>query len=103
MGDVIAALTSNETFVPYRNHKLTELMRDSLGGNAKTLMIVNLSPLQKDAVETKNSLDYASRVKQVSNHLVIYFLIINLIFFEFKLILKFRLRMQHQGHLRHVK
>lgn len=69
LGDVVAALTSGESFIPYRNHKLTELMRDSLGGNAKTLMVVNVSPLASDSVETRNSLEYATRVKQVrSNH-----------------------------------
>uniref|UniRef100_A0A6U1FLY8 Kinesin motor domain-containing protein n=1 Tax=Tetraselmis chuii TaxID=63592 RepID=A0A6U1FLY8_9CHLO len=67
LGDVVAALTAGESFVPYRNHKLTQLMSDSLGGNAKTLMVVNVSPLASDAAETKNSLDYASRVKQVTN------------------------------------
>eukprot|EP00210_Caulerpa_lentillifera_P009348 g8912.t1 len=67
LGDVISALTTRETFIPYRNHKLTELMRDSLGGNAKTLMIVNISPLKSDARETLNTLDYAQRAKQVTN------------------------------------
>eukprot|EP00873_Tetraselmis_striata_P008580 jgi/Tetstr1/428844/TSEL_018831.t1 len=67
LGDVVAALTSGESFVPYRNHKLTQLMSDSLGGNAKTLMVVNVSPLASDAAETKSSLDYATRVKQVTN------------------------------------
>jgi len=67
LGDVVSALTTGESFIPYRNHKLTELMRDSLGGNAKTLMIVNVSPLCDDAGEARNSLDYATRVKQVTN------------------------------------
>jgi hypothetical protein len=53
--------------VPYRNHKLTELMSDSLGGSAKTLMVVNVSPLLADANESKSSLDYAQRVKEVTN------------------------------------
>lgn len=53
--------------MPYRNHKLTELMRDSLGGDAKTLMIVNVSPLGSDSSESKSSLDYASRVKRITN------------------------------------
>lgn len=67
LGDVVSALTKNEKHIPYRNHRLTQLMSDSLGGQAKTLMIVNVSPLGEDGGETKNSLDYASRVKLVTN------------------------------------
>ena len=67
LGDVVAALTTDTSFVPYRNHKLTQLMADSLGGNAKCCMIVNVSPLTLDSDETKSSLDYASRVKNVTN------------------------------------
>ncbi|KAK9833782.1 hypothetical protein WJX74_005707 [Apatococcus lobatus] len=65
LGDVVAALTAHDAHVPYRNSKLTQLMSDSLGGSAKTLMIVNVSPLTSDASETRSSLDYALRVKQV--------------------------------------
>lgn len=61
----MAALTAHDAHVPYRNSKLTQLMSDSLGGSAKTLMIVNVSPLASDAPETRSSLDYALRVKQV--------------------------------------
>lgn len=58
---------AGERHIPYRNHKLTELMSDSLGGSAKTLMVVNVSPLHNDSSESKNSLDYAQRVKEVTN------------------------------------
>lgn len=34
---MISALSTNEKFIPYRNNKLTQLMQDSLGGNAKTV------------------------------------------------------------------
>jgi phage tail sheath gpL-like len=67
LGDVIEALTTNAKSVPYRNHKLTQLMSDSLGGNAKTLMFVNLSPTAWNAQETLSSLVYATRAKQVTN------------------------------------
>lgn len=39
LGNVIAALSEGEKHIPYRSHKLTQLMQDSLGGNAKTLMV----------------------------------------------------------------
>ena len=67
LGDVISALTSGAKHIPYRNHKLTMLMSDSLGGNAKTLMFVNVSPSSNSVEETSSSLQYALRVKQVSN------------------------------------
>lgn len=44
-------------------------MQDSLGGNAKTLMFVNCSPSVYNKDETKNSLEYAKRVKEVKNNL----------------------------------
>ncbi|KAK3759215.1 hypothetical protein RRG08_054936 [Elysia crispata] len=67
LGDVIAALSSEQSFIPYRNHKLTMLMQDSLGGNAKTLMFVNVSPADYNVDETVISLTYASRVKLITN------------------------------------
>ncbi|KAK3096468.1 hypothetical protein FSP39_000498 [Pinctada imbricata] len=67
LGDVISALSSEQQFIPYRNNKLTMLMQDSLGGNAKTLMFVNISPADYNAEETVISLMYASRVKLITN------------------------------------
>ncbi|XP_058180550.1 kinesin-like protein KIN-14I [Rhododendron vialii] len=67
LGDVISALFSGNQHIPYRNHKLTMLMSDSLGGNAKTLMFVNISPAESNLDESNNSLTYASRVRAVVN------------------------------------
>ncbi|GAY59462.1 hypothetical protein CUMW_194580, partial [Citrus unshiu] len=67
LGDVISALSSGSQHIPYRNHKLTMLMSDSLGGNAKTLMFVNVSPAESNLEESYNSLTYASRVRSIVN------------------------------------
>ncbi|CAL4119854.1 unnamed protein product [Meganyctiphanes norvegica] len=67
LGDVISALTSKASHVPYRNSKLTLLLQDSLGGNAKTLIYVNASPSAKNVNETCNSLEFASRFKKITN------------------------------------
>lgn len=64
---MISALSENEKFIPYRNNKLTQVMQDSLGGNAKTLMFVNISPADYNADETLTSLLYATRVKKITN------------------------------------
>jgi len=67
LGNVIAALSTGSKHVPYRSHVLTNLMSDSLGGNAKTLMFVNVSPSGYNTDETINALNYATRVKLVKN------------------------------------
>merc|ERR1712113_659289 len=67
LGDVIEALTKGNKSIPYRNHKLTMLMQDSLGGSAKTLMFVNCSPAESNYEETMMSLKWASRARQVTN------------------------------------
>jgi hypothetical protein len=67
LGNVISALSEGSKFIPYRNHLLTKLMKDSLGGTAKTLMFVNCSPSVYNESETKNSLEYATRVKKIKN------------------------------------
>ena len=67
IGDVIAALSQKSKHVPYRNHPLTMLMSDSIGGTAKTLMIVNASPSSEHASETANSLTFGSRCKRVKS------------------------------------
>ncbi|OMO63912.1 hypothetical protein CCACVL1_22188 [Corchorus capsularis] len=65
LGDVIASLAHKNPHVPYRNSKLTQLLQDSLGGQAKTLMFVHISP-EPDAIgETISTLKFAERVATV--------------------------------------
>merc|ERR1712186_11515 len=65
LGDVIQALVSKTPHVPYRNSKLTMMLKDSLGGDSKTLMIVQTSPAQTNCTETLSSLNFASRARNV--------------------------------------
>jgi len=65
LGNVIEALQKKNSHVPYRNSKLTYLLSDSLGGHAKTLMFINVSPNSTDADETNCSLIFATRVRKV--------------------------------------
>ncbi|XP_059652350.1 kinesin-like protein KIN-14I [Cornus florida] len=65
LGDVISSLAQKNSHVPYRNSKLTQLLQDSLGGQAKTLMFVHVSP-EFDAIgETISTLKFAERVSTV--------------------------------------
>ncbi|XP_059294601.1 kinesin-like protein KIN-14I isoform X2 [Lycium ferocissimum] len=65
LGDVISALAQKNAHVPYRNSKLTQLLQDSLGGQAKTLMFVHISPESEAVGETISTLKFAERVSTV--------------------------------------
>ena len=65
LGDVIAALGAKAGHVPYRNSKLTWLLAPALGGDAKTLMLVNVAPGREAANETLCSLRFAAKVNAV--------------------------------------
>ncbi|KAG6975263.1 hypothetical protein JG688_00002566 [Phytophthora aleatoria] len=62
LGNVICALAKKSTHVPFRDSKLTHFLSSSLGGDSKTLMICNLSPLGEHRDETLNSLRFAKMV-----------------------------------------
>merc|ERR1719240_1690016 len=65
LGDVISSLVAKSGHIPYRNSKLTMMLKDSLGGDSKTLMIVQSSPVQANVTETLSSLNFASRARNV--------------------------------------
>ena len=65
LGDVISALKNKSKHIPYRNSKLTHLLQDSLSGESKVLMIVQISPCHSDSPESLCSLNFASRVNTI--------------------------------------
>ncbi|KWU44892.1 P-loop containing nucleoside triphosphate hydrolase protein, partial [Rhodotorula sp. JG-1b] len=70
LGNVISALgdpTKKGTHIPYRDSKLTRLLQDSLGGNARTMMIACISPAEFNLHETLSTLKYANRARNIKN------------------------------------
>uniref|UniRef100_UPI003AADD251 uncharacterized protein kif16bb n=1 Tax=Centroberyx gerrardi TaxID=166262 RepID=UPI003AADD251 len=78
LGSVISALADlseggqttkkkKQIFIPYRDSVLTWLLKDSLGGNSKTIMIATISPADVNYGETLSTLRYASRAKSIVN------------------------------------
>ncbi|XP_033889643.1 kinesin-like protein KIF3B [Acipenser ruthenus] len=68
LGNVISALVDGKsTHIPYRDSKLTRLLQDSLGGNARTVMVANVGPASYNVEETLTTLRYANRAKNIKN------------------------------------
>lgn len=68
LGQVINALTDEKkVHVPYRDSKLTRMLQDSLGGNAKTALIVAASASAENSFETLSTLKFGQRAKAVKN------------------------------------
>jgi len=67
LGRVITALVEGQVHVPYRDSKLTRLLRDSLGGKTKTCIIATIAPTVQCQEETLSTLDYAHRAKNIKN------------------------------------
>ena len=67
LAGVIIALNGEKSHVPYRDSKLTMLLRDSIGGSARTWMVANVSPLDEWRQETLSTLMFAARAQNVRN------------------------------------
>ncbi|XP_012327557.2 kinesin-like protein KIF27 isoform X1 [Aotus nancymaae] len=70
LGNVISALGDprrKNSHIPYRDAKITRLLKDSLGGSAKTVMITCVSPSSSNFDESLNSLKYANRARNIRN------------------------------------
>jgi hypothetical protein len=65
LGDVIYALQHKSKHIPFRNSKLTYILREMLSGKAKTLMMLQLSPEEENVEETICSLQFGARVSQI--------------------------------------
>lgn len=68
LGNVINALTDHKsTHIPYRDSKLTRILQESLGGNSRTTLILNISPSYQNELETYSTLRFGSRAKTIKN------------------------------------
>lgn len=75
LGNVINSLVEHSkgkvSYIPYRDSKLTFILRDSLGGNSKTVIIANISPSLANMSETLSTLEFAKRAKQIKNKAIV--------------------------------
>ncbi|XP_075261714.1 kinesin-II 95 kDa subunit-like [Convolutriloba macropyga] len=68
LGNVISSLVdAKSSHIPYRDSKLTRLLQDSLGGNAKTVMVAAIGPASYNYEETLSTIRYANRAKNIKN------------------------------------
>ncbi|RNF11594.1 putative OSM3-like kinesin [Trypanosoma conorhini] len=67
LATVIDTIVKGGKHIPYRGSPLTMLLKDSLGGNAKTVMFANIGPSEKNISETISTLRFALRAKQIEN------------------------------------
>ncbi|KAJ8315077.1 hypothetical protein KUTeg_007227 [Tegillarca granosa] len=65
LADVLGALAEHRTHVPYRNSRLTHLLQDSIGGDAKLLVLLCVSPSQRYITESLQCMGFGTRARQV--------------------------------------
>lgn len=68
LGNCINNLADGIKHIPYRDSKLTRLLKDSLGGNCHTVMIANIAPCSITYEDTYNTLRYANRAKKIKSY-----------------------------------
>ena len=71
LGMVINALTENKPYVPYRDSKLTRVLKESLGGNSLTTLIITCSPNSFNDRESLSTLRFGQRAKSIKNKVVV--------------------------------
>ncbi|KAJ7099966.1 kinesin-like protein [Mycena belliarum] len=71
LGQVVHALNTGASRIPYRNAKLTRILQDALGGSSVGLLICNLAPGAKFRQDTLNTLNFAVRTKNIENKPVV--------------------------------
>ncbi|XP_047479643.1 uncharacterized protein LOC125032518 [Penaeus chinensis] len=69
LGNCINALADGQKHIPYRDSKLTRLLKDSIGGNCRSVMIAAISPASTTFEDTFNTLRYANRAKTIKTTL----------------------------------
>ncbi|XP_038392018.1 kinesin-like protein KIF25 isoform X2 [Canis lupus familiaris] len=65
LADVLGALSERRGHIPYRNSQLTHFLQDVLGGDAKLLVMLCVSPCRKHVAETLRCLGFGARARQV--------------------------------------
>lgn len=65
LAHVFQSISKGAPHIPYRNSKLTHLLQDSLGGDSKTCLFVNVSPCQSNLAETHSTLNFGKGIRQI--------------------------------------
>lgn len=71
LGMVISALSDRAAHVPYRDSVLTKILKDSLGGNSRTTLVICCSPSVYNSEETMSTLRFGARAKSIQNRAVV--------------------------------
>lgn len=72
LGNVISALAEgSKAHIPYRDSKLTRILQESLGGNARTTIVICCSPASYNEAETKSTLLFGQRAKTIQNSVML--------------------------------